>query len=794
MAKRTQKGLSTGALKKAAGRGSENIKHGAAGGDGTSYPLRVAKITNVDPKKLSVDLTAFTGNSDTYENVPLTFANAGARQFMGAIPSINDICVIGFSPKESGKTRQPYIVGWLMPGHEVGYDWTTTQLTDPKSVDFTPKNQQSFEGMIGRRRHKLRQMEVGNIVASSSQGSDLILSEDLHLANRRGNEILLRDSDQSLVVRTLQQFHAGSGFRVYSGMVQRDANLLPSQLFDDGINYESEQQLDENGDPIKLADLDPSENDLGSAKLSQVFNNKDLNMGILNPSSILKRGLFIDDEGILADSRTVEGAVYGGKNFYRVSTDGTNSVTDHTDKTFTEYRIEVSHTADGTLPVTEQTDGIDIDRLPETRPSEDLDVPNQNPLNSSINRPMVEMVMGTVVGNDPINDPESYGRPLIAQMYSNGNPNPSIQPAPPGTPISKHLAWLVTVRDPTSNSAPAFMGITKGGALKSFFPGKGSDTFEEFYAGGKITTVGKGANGISQKLDCQGSFEINATGSNAGNVGIGLNSSGAVSIKGEGFNLSDASSTGDTLASKQVGVLIETPHSVLTTAGKEIRLQGAKRISLEETNQIGINSNNSIDINTKAAKFGFETFDSVIKGDKTTTISGTYTEKFSSSPATGFTGGPVIERSVVYGGREESFKVGKLSTSVNTGSINFKTTFVDAPSVLPDVGPGTSINLSSGLDQVASSIDVSPLGISIETKAPMMPVTITSNAGPVSVTGRAFVNIDSSTVIKLFAPSVLVTGVGGPRGGVLTDGCKDTLTGKPFLLSGCRGVTRFRVN
>ena len=217
--------------------GVRKTRPNRAGGDGTEFPLRVAKVTRVDPKKLVVDLITFTGNNDTYENVALTFPNAGARHFMGAVPEVNDLCIIDYSPAESGTSRRPYIVGWLIPGTDVAYDWITTQLTDPKDIDYTPKVRESLEGVYGRRRHKLRQMNSGNIVASSSQGSDMILSEDLLLANRRGNELLLRDSDQSLVVRSLQQFHAGSGFRIYSGMVQRDANLLPRQIFSDGIDY-----------------------------------------------------------------------------------------------------------------------------------------------------------------------------------------------------------------------------------------------------------------------------------------------------------------------------------------------------------------------------------------------------------------------------------------------------------------------------------------------------------------------------------------------------------------------------
>ena len=55
----------------------------------------------------------------------------------------------------------------------------------------------------------------------------------------------------------------------------------------------------------------------------------------------------------------------------------------------------MSHTTDGTLPVSEQTDGFDVDSL------------------EGGHNPLVEFVLGSVVGNDPFGaDRQSYGIPL----------------------------------------------------------------------------------------------------------------------------------------------------------------------------------------------------------------------------------------------------------------------------------------------------------------------------------------------------------------------------------------------
>jgi len=781
--------------------GEKSLRSSRAGGDGTEFPLRVAKVTRVDPKQLVVDLITFTGNHDTYESVALTFPNAGARHFLGAIPDVNDLCIIDYSPAESGTSRTPYIVGWLVPGTDVGYDWLVSQLTDPKDLELNPKTREVLEGVYGRRRHKLRQMEPGNIVASSSQGSDIILSEDLLLANRRGNEILLRDSDQSLVVRTLQQFHVGSGFRVYSGMVQRDSNLLPRQLFSDGVDYTSPKQLDDDGVPIPLGELEPSELEDGLLKTSEVFENKDLEMGVLNPKDILSRGMFIDEEGLLKNPETFRGSTYGGKSFYRVSKDSTNSVPDTGTETFTEYRIEVSHTADGTLPVTEQTDGIDIDRLPQNQISDDLGDFEPNSQNKSINTPMVEMVMGTVIGNDPINEPESYGVPLVATIFdANGGYNPTISPATPGTPISSHLAWLVKIRNPTSNTPPAFMAITKGGALKSYFPGVGSESLEEYFAKGRTTGLGIGTGGVSQLFDCEGSFHVQTKNADTstGN-GITLDSSGSMRMFAGGYNLFGSSNTsgGDSLlpSEQQLGLHIETPHSTLVQAGKDLRLQGSKRIFLEETNVINMTSNNSINLTTESSSFNFKTYDTTVQGETTNTYSGTLTETFNASALTGFKGGAVIERSAVYGGREEQFKVGRLETRTAIGSVEFMAMSTAAAfRITPEFGPGNGISLSSGVEFFNSRIDVKPLSISMEVNSPGGPITIEASKGPISI-HATLLDLKSTISTTLRTRMLSVRGTLGLRkGNVLTDGCKDTLTGRSFFLSGCSGHSGFKVS
>lgn len=766
--------------------GNNPLRKNRGGGDGSTFPLRVAKVTRVDSKSLSLDLMTLTGNTDTYEDVPMTFANAGSRHFVGAIPQVNDLCVIGYSSAESGFSRTPYIVSWLVPGHSVGYDWLVTQLTDPKDLEYNPKTELELQGLYGKRRHKLRQMEPGDVVMSSSTGSDVILDEDVTISNRRGNELILRDSDQSLIVRSLQQFHAGSGFRVYSGMVQRDANLLPTWLFDDGTDYANPKQLDDEGDPLEVSEL-PSTSNAGQVKLHDVFESDSLVMGI-NPKNTLQRGLFIDESGQIIDTDTVSGAVYGGKQFYRVSQDLTNSVTDIGANTFTEYRIEVSHTADGTLPVTEQTEGIDIDRLPQSSVG-DSNTKDLNPQNKSINAPMVEMVMGTVIGNDKYGDPDSYGIPLVAQIHNDqGNPAPSLIPAGPNTPVTSHLAWLVKVNNPISDTPPAFMGITKGGSLKSYFPGKGSDTFEEYYESGRITSINTDTNGVSQRFNVHGSFSVyhHGTGAKTDNSGIHLQSdNGYVNIIGNGYSKSKDG---------RVGINLQTEHTLEINSHNTRINNNSTRVT---ASNLYVEVSTNTELSLSDTTINTETYTVNHNGNVEYNIAGSNTVQYSNPPS--FAGLKYTQTvSSNFGGYSWSTDTGFFGFQTNKGGFNLASGLIVPSTNLTEVDLPTSIGITidssiNNAFQSLLSVDATK-GVSISTNA--KGIDITSKSGELDLKGATVsitAGVGVGTRLKLNTKVLSVHGVSPISGSVITDSCKDNLTGRSFKLSGTRGITRFQV-
>ena len=779
---------------------------------GRNFPIRYGKVTRVDPKRMVVDLVLISQTNVDFTNVPITFPGAGARHFFGAMPEVGDICLIGQQPAESGRSKRPVILGWYVPSTQAGYDWLNVRSHGPDELDLTPKQKVALDGIASERRHKLRQMEAGNVVASSSQGADLLLTESATLTNRRGNEVVLRDQDQALVVRSLQQFHAGAGFRTYSGMVQRDANLLPTQVVKDSVDWTSDRQVDGEEAPLDVADLDENE-DAGSPQYPSVFSGL-ITTEATDPTEALRRGLFLDLDGnFIVDPSNDGASVYGGKKVVRVAADMSGNATARPGvETFSEYRVEVAHTSTGILPVTEQTDGIDIDRLLTTPPSTDDEATGGNQLGTtdptllSPNSPMVEFVLGTAVGNDYTYKPEEYGLPLVAKITTESGERQTVVRAydPKSDTLQDQLAFLIRSRDPEDPSKESFVALTKGGAWLTSFQGQGSKVSQENLRTGKVSFYGKDADGQSRVLNASGAVSIKSlAGRPTDNVGVEIKSDrGAVSIYGGGPNsegAADGSSNDNSPSNNKMALKMESANGAQLQAAEQVKIT-APEINLTENKITNVSPSGSFNVNSgDAISMSSKSLGMTINGKAEYTFGGpldglptngaTRSTSFVGNPATGALGGPVDEYSVVYGGREETFTLGKSETTVTVGSFNVST--MTAPVSLPSVGPGAGFSLANGLPLLDNS--VSGGVTSVEVTANSGQASLKATKGPVTVSGTAAATIQSGLSATIRAPFVHVFAA-GPLGGVLTDGCIDGLTGLPFLASGTVGAPGFRLN
>jgi hypothetical protein len=531
----------------------------------------------------------------------------------------------------------------------MGHDWQIEQPFQVDEASMTSREKSMLEGTYARTRHKLRHMQPGNIVCSSAQGADLVLDESALLTNRRGNEILLRDQDQAMIFRSLQQFHAMSGARVYAGMIQRDGALLQTQMVSDGLEWDQSQQYmgfglagrpifggSESSAPNADGELPSiiratSNTSDGSDTVEGCFNTGFLgpnpgfgdtqlqptrilarrfsNNTLLSPMMILTKGGerldpynifgragFIDSDGKVdaiipdgaAESIFKTDTVYGGKPFYRVSKPNTqgeveNAVEEASTDALTEYRIEVSHTADGSLPVTEQTDGFDADRLPGE---------GANAISS--NAPYIEVVYGSVVGNDFFSEEgkNSYGVPLKPVIFDSDGARKAGMEVFNGAPIHEHAATLLSITPPAalgaSDSVPTFVSFTKGGALKSFINGAKSNAIELACNGPIVVN--------SPQTRITGGVTINGVTVNGANHGFDVKvPKGAIWLE----------ANGQTEVGAIAGRLGMTPAkadlpSIMLRGRKPIALQSDEKI-LMAAQEIRGEANNNINLNAVSA-------------------------------------------------------------------------------------------------------------------------------------------------------------------------------------------------
>lgn len=782
--------LTRGELRASTQKAQADLKRGQPD---LNYGLGVCKVVNIDYTAFLVTLRTVLGTSKVFERipVPLTFPGAGARHFFGALPEIGDYCVVGWAPQEStdpaGGTKHPIILSWVVPGMLAGQEWLTLSETEADEHEMGPGERAYYAGAYDRIRHKLRHMRPGNIVASSSQGSDLVLDEGVTLANRRGNEIRLRDQDQAFIVRSVQQVHAMAGARIYAGMVQRDATFLPAMMVSDGKLWDGGRQSTAKV-PVHAANLPPDTNPPGFLTPAKTLQRAPQSAGgvgrdllgeeeYLDPYIFLRQGGFINDDGFATDDKYRASASYGGKSIYRVmSQNSKNATTQANAPTLTEYRLEITHTSDGQLPVTEQTDGFDADRLPEkdqTQASKGL----------PRNAPFIEWVMGSVVGNDPFT-PEGrkkYGLPLVATIFDEGAPNPRLEPAVIAsegsgvtpTPLKDQLATLFRMTPPVGegDSTGSFWGLNKQGQMRAYLGGDPTgNSLEAWLAGG----LKLGLGGRFEFLN-NGGLSLGTKGKNSFQL---TSEDGGVRIYGGGPLQSEEglieSSLGTGRGASDVPSLeLEAKTNMRLKAERQILAKAGEFIV--NANKTRLMGHESMELQARRTAVTTDTLYQSVSAKAVETYMGPQYAMPSNFPLHERVYAPTIpgvaER-VRYGlgaSREEIFEAGSHSTHVRIGDMSYKL----------DAGKWKAEAVTASLEMGVNGIDG---------RARTGNVSLRAEAGAVSMSGLTAAELvaqaGTATVRGLTGVNLSSPGASTDIGPVLAAGTREPFTNLPFATWG----------
>lgn len=767
-----------------------------------AYGLSIARVVRVDYVKHQLALQIMTGENDIWDWVPIPAScpAAGSRHFIGSMPEPGDVCVVGWLASEP---KAPMILTWIPIAATAGIEWLPVQDFLATEADLNPKTLAHFEGIYGRYRHKTIPMRPGNVVLSSSQGSDIVLDEGVLITNRRATEIQLRDADQAIVMRSLQQFHAMGGARVYGGMVQRDAGFLPRRMFSDTIDWAAGVQEDGNGDPIPPSELGSDGLAFGTLTPHRVFVRPDTTQptrtsGIgmkdnVDPYSFLARGLFVGSDGIAVDPNSViSDAEYGGKPMFRVSVDtnaeaatapsnGLIAQTNAEGDTLTEYRIELDHTWDGRLPVTEQTDGFDADRLPS-------DAVQVNAM--SFGGPFLTWVMGSVVGNDPYTNRgrELYGLPLTPVIFdADGTVDPHLDSGI-GVPLGQHAATLFQLDPPLDDPAvlpTTFLSTNKNGQVRGFVGGAQNEDSIQLALNGGMRLQSNGPLVFDVPyID----FKFR-NGDPTNNYAVNISSdSGAVMISGSApttkGSFSARTSQTDMQENMLPAVAINAPSgNVAISAARFTTISGANGIQLVNTDTVQIVPKKNLEAYSDNFTFLGNTMKKTVQGKEENLYSGPKTflptnlpireTKFIGTPLTGHFGGDTDVYSMLLGNRDETIDLGSHSTAVNVGNITWS------------AGIGT-VTVESGLLALKSQIQLTAATISA-----------TSNFGNISmsalrVTGSASISasLKSRVTTTVGGAFVQLNTTGGKVGGIVSAADRDPLTNQLLSFFGMGSSTQ----
>jgi hypothetical protein len=704
----------------------------------SALALGTAKVQMVNWAELRCTIKVLDGEHEEpiYDGVEILFPGIGSRHFLGAIPEVGDMCIVGWfatDSKGAAGSKRPAILAWLPKAHYLGQEWITTQsFNEEEGLLNSPKDRKLLDGTINRIRHKLRHYEPGNIGASSSQGSDLVLDEGVLLSNRRANEIRLRDQDQALVVRSLQQFHAMSGARIYGGMVQRDARIIPYDLISDGRLWDGPTQVNLDGTPISETELKP-DYEKGKYQPHPLFRKTSLDgksafeqdvgttlPSYIDPYRLMYKANLIDEN--LQASSEIDFNSYGGKAILRYDVDGQKTFNEAT----TEYRIELNHTTDGTLPVTEQTDGMDIDRIPENRGAPDKS-------------PYIEWVLGSVVGNDAFTDSgkKLYGKPLYANDLG------FIDDAT-GLDIENHLATLFRIKPVIGEDDPSYIGFTKGGAFRG-------------YIGAKET--------VGARLKVEGGLGLEILGNSniLYGTGFSLNGEGTLDIKTNRSGISvyaggTFKNTGNSIILEGKGDVSLRSASVINLDAPTVKLKNASALSFSSQSDFAINSGESVSIKTNTMK---------------QTVMGGQSSAFSSTNPivpprdTKIIGGPGIVDQTTYTAGV------KLTTALTNLT---DTTNIPTGAITQTIGVGAITQTASGNSSI-----ISPAGVNITAATGI--ASLTALAGIATITGNAGVTISSVGPVAIRGTTITLSSPGASVGPIMCGSDINPITGAPFLLT-----------
>lgn len=473
--------------------------------------LMIARVLHVDTETMVCSLRIETGVGAERHDVPIPApAGGGPRSWAGNMLEPGTRVLIGWK-KYSDRDFKPYIINTVTVGVYSAREYEPFSTVDPLDADealrLYPELADDPRINLGVTRLKMRKVYSGDFLASSSGGADFVLDNDVSMMNRAGNELRLRDADQTAILQANNIFESNAAGYYRRGLIKRNAFNFLQDLAVSGYDTREDGVFDVDdlvGDgSFVISDTDPYEDGrylVGKVPVGSPAYDKLLEFGLIDEEGI---PVFPNDP----DDPNYPFVVTGdGQRIGYVVTGEHEVGFDSTDECYIEDRKDLRHVHDGIMAVTEEADGVQIDRVAPA---------------------FIEDVMGTVVGNDPYSE---AGRPFYKKILTmnvfEDSEDGSVSTGPKFETVdtttsqteadTKALCRLFKVRSPTSSNQYAF-GITKEGRVFLHIPrslngrsaAEKGKSVDASIAGLVKTVIGKDPNtGLSLDFKTKGGVKL----------------------------------------------------------------------------------------------------------------------------------------------------------------------------------------------------------------------------------------------------------------------------------------------
>jgi hypothetical protein len=193
----------------------------------TFHYLKIGRIVEIDYEKYKFKVNWVTGTGSP-DWIPISFPYVGPGSCMGSMPEIGSLVLCGYINAGISGKGSPYALSYIPVSLQTALEHNSVKKY-PDQISSEEDNLLFY---------KFRKLQKGDVIMSSLWGGEIFVNRDVQLKDGFRDSILMRSSDQSIIMTSLNSFVFNNGVSLSSGSVIRnkisifdaEGNRIPNQL------------------------------------------------------------------------------------------------------------------------------------------------------------------------------------------------------------------------------------------------------------------------------------------------------------------------------------------------------------------------------------------------------------------------------------------------------------------------------------------------------------------------------------------------------------------------------------